>query len=309
MSDKSMFKNIKGRIDFVQKEVDALSGNNLSFSEQLALDSIDSHLSELKAQQRELDSSHPLLDFLELRFKGSIVDLGTMPLELLGVISTNLAALVQRATHKISSGKDSQKVPYDIKSSLDLRLAGFSPGSTRLGVTFSTGVCELVDTVSSRAITEILNLLNSDDATSLINQVAEIGYNSTQNLKKIIEECDKNQINFDVAWIGPFSDGKKFVSVNTQKIKILNERLAATKITQPVTERIVGELASLSKYGKLELEVDGERIKASYPIDMLDEIQKSHKIGQKLSLVIEITDIHNDHLGLHRKNYLVKSLG
>ncbi|MNF01248.1 hypothetical protein D3C80_2002150 [compost metagenome] len=58
----------------------------------------------------------------------------------------------------------------------------------------------------------------------------------------------------------------------------------------------------------MELEIDGDKVKASFPIDMLDEIQKKHKVGQQVSLTVEITDIHNENLGLHRTNYLVKSL-
>lgn len=73
--------------------------------------SMDSHLSDLKAEKLKQDSRHPLIDFFELRLKGSEVDFGSIPLELLGAISTNLAALIQRATHKIASGKDSKKFP------------------------------------------------------------------------------------------------------------------------------------------------------------------------------------------------------
>ena len=53
-----------------------------------------------------------------------------------------------------------------------------------------------------------------------------------------------------------------------------DDRLTATTISAPTTESILGELASLSKYGKMELEIDGEKIKASFPIEMLSEIQK-----------------------------------
>lgn len=309
MNDKNNMTSLQGRMQFVQDKLASISSKGeMSFADRIMFNNMDSYLSDLKAEQRAEDARHPLLDFMELRLKGAVVDLGTIPLELLGVISSNLAALVQRATHKLSSGKDSHKVPYTVKSSLNMRLAELSPGSTRLGLTFSTGQCELVETVSSKAVKEIIGLLDANDPVTMMNQVAEIGYNSAQSLKKIIEECDKNHINFDLSWVGPFSEGRRSVVVTSSKIKILNDRLAATTISQPTIETIIGVLASLSKYGKMELEVDGDKVKASFPIDLLDEIQKNHKVGQQVSLTVEVTDIHNDNLGLHRKNYLVKAL-
>lgn len=308
MNTSRNMNSLKGRIQFVQDKLASISSKgDMSFADRLMFNNMDSYLSDLKAEQRAEDSRHPLLDFMELRLKGSVVDLGTIPLELLGVISSNLAALVQRATHKLSSGKDSFKVPYSVKSSLNMRLAELSPGSTRLGLTFSTGQCELVETVSSKAVKEIIELLDSNDALTIMNQIAEIGYNSAQSLKKIVEECDKNHIDFDLSWVGPFSEGRRTVTVTALKIKMLSDRLAATTISQPSTETISGVLASLSKYGKMEIEIDGDKVKASFPIDMLDEIQKKHKVGQQVSLTVEVTDIHNENLGLHRKNYLVKS--
>jgi hypothetical protein len=309
MNDDKKFKSLSERIKFVQHDVDLLAKtSNRSFADKVFFRSMDSHLSELREQKRYEESRHPLLDFMEIRLKGTIVDLGTIPLEVLGVISTNLASMMQKATYKMSSGNDSRRVPYDIKSSLNMRLAELSPGSTKLGLTFSTGQCELIETVSSQAVKGILSLLGSKDANSMMNQVAEIGYNSAQSLKRIIEECEKNGIIFDISWIGPFSNGRQSISVSADKIKLLGERLATTKRSSPVTMHIVGELATLSKYGKLELEVDGEKIKAAFPIDMLDDIQKTHKVGQKMSLTVEVTDISNDNLGLYRKNYLVKSI-
>lgn len=309
MSEKQNMISLKERIRFVQSKLDLFSSKNeMNFADRIMFDNMSSYMSDLQAEQRAIDSRHPLLDFMELRLKGTVVDFGTIPLELLGVISSNLASLVQRATHKLTSGKDSQRVPYDVKSALNMRLAELSPGSTKLGLTFSTGQCELVETTSSKAVKEIINLLITTDATNLMNQVAEIGFNSALSLKKIVEECDKNHIDFDLTWIGPFSEGKQFISVTSAQIKLLNDRLASTTMSQPISEVIVGELATLSKYGKLELEVEGERIKASFPVDMLQEIQKSHKVGQKLSVLVEVTDIYNENIGYHRKNYLIKSI-
>jgi len=309
MKNNEAFKNLNDRISFIRQDVEKLAarkGNSLA--DKIIFDSMDSHLSELMSKQVEADNRHPLVDFLELRLKGSVVDYGTIPLEILGIISTNLAALIQRATHKITSGKDSQKVPYDIKSSLNLRLADLSPGSTKLGVTFSTGLAELVETIPSKAVKEIFELLLSKDDTHFMNHVAEIGFNSTLSLKKIIDECDKHHLTFDANWAGPFSDGVRSASIDSNRIKYLVSRLASTSSSNPVTVKMTGELVLLSKYGKLELNVDGERIRATYPLDMLDSIQSKHKVGQAISLMIETVEIHNDRIGLNRKNHTVKSV-
>ena len=309
MNDNSTFKKHKERVDFIQNEVDTLRINKgRSFADMLLYRSMDSHLSDLKVELIKDSNKHPLSDFLEFRLRGIEVDFGTIPLEILGAISSNLAALVQRATHKFSSGKDSQKVPHETKSALNLRLADLSPGSTKLGVTFSTGMSELVETTSSKAVKEIFELLNSNNDQSLMNHVAEIGFNSTQSLKRIIDECDRHHLTFDVTWTGPFSDENSSASLDSEKIKHLLSRLSTTTVHEPVIEIIAGELVVLSKYGRLEVDIDGEHLKATYPINMLNDIQNKYKVGQQITLSIETTDIFNESIGLHRKNHLVKAV-
>ncbi|MCU6666124.1 hypothetical protein [Silvania hatchlandensis] len=310
MSDDKTFKSLKERIAFIQRDVDLLEKHkSRSFADDIIFRSFDSHLSDLREAQRALENKHPLQDFMELRLKGVLVDFGSIPLDILSVISGNLAALVQKAVHRISSGKDSRRVPIDIKNSLNMRLADLTPGSTKLGVTFSTGSCELVETVSSQAVKEIFSLLSSSDDDNFMAKIAEIGSHSAVNLKNIIDECEKSSLNFDLTWIGPFSEGTKQVSISAEGIHQLNNRLALTKITQLPDEHISGELAILSMYGKLEIAGENGKVKASYPIDMLKEIQRLCKVGERISLVASVSEIHNERLGTSRRNYMVKRIG
>lgn len=48
---------------------------------------------------------------------------------------------------------------------------------------FSTGSCELIETVSSHAVKEIFALLSSIDEETFTAKIAEIGSQSTANLK------------------------------------------------------------------------------------------------------------------------------
>ena len=157
MSEEKTFNSLKERIAFIQRDVDLLAQIRRSFADDIIFRSLDSHLSDLRERQRAIDNQHPLRDFMELRLKGVLVDFGSIPLDILSVISGNLASLVQKAVYRLGSGKDSSRVPIDVKKSLDMRLADLRPGSTKLGVTFSTGSCELIETVSSHAVKEILH--------------------------------------------------------------------------------------------------------------------------------------------------------
>ncbi|KAB7671922.1 hypothetical protein [Plesiomonas shigelloides] len=309
MSDEKTFNSIRERIAFIQRDVNLLAQNkDRSFADDIIYRSLDSHLSDLKQEQRAIENRHPLQDFMELRLKGALVDVGTIPLDILSVISGNIALLVQKAVHRIGSGKDSRRVPTQVKNALNMRLADLTPGSTRLGVTFSTGSCELIDTVSSQAVKEIFSLLSATDDETFMAKVAEIGFQSTSNLKNIIDECEKNSLNFDLTWVGPLTDGTRRVSVSHDGIRQLNSRLAQTKVTKLPDEHISGELAVLSMYGKIEISGDEGKIKASYPIDMLTEIQDKYKVGQKISLTVSVSEIHNERLGTSRRNYMVKSV-
>ncbi|HBP4811591.1 hypothetical protein MLG95_14015 [Escherichia coli] len=309
MSEEKTFNSLKERIAFIQRDVDLLAQNKgRSFADDIIFRSLDSHLSDLRERQRAIDNQHPLRDFMELRLKGVLVDFGSIPLDILSVISGNLASLVQKAVYRFGSGKDSSRVPIDVKKSLDMRLADLRPGSTKLGVTFSTGSCELIETVSSHAVKEIFELLSSIDEETFTAKIAEIGSQSTANLKNIINECEKYSLNFDLTWIGPLSDGTRQVSISSEDIKKLNARLALTKVIQLPDEHISGELAILSMYGKLEIASELGKIKASYPIDMLGEIQSKYKVGERISLVVSVSEIHNERLGTSRRNYMVKKI-
>lgn len=309
MSREPEFLNLKQRIAFIQDRIKKIGpAHEMTFADRILARSLDSHLSDLRSEQRAIDLEHPLQDFMELRLKGLLVDAGTMPLELLSVISGNLAGLVHKAVHRISSGKDSRKVPVGIKHSLDMRLADLSPGSTKLAVTFSTGACELVDTVSSQAVKEIFSVLEAPDEDTFMSKIAEIGSNSTYSLKRIVEECEKNGLAFDISWVGPLSNGRRSVSLNKEAIDKLTKRLTFTEISKPWNETITGELSLLSMYGKLEVVNNEGRIKASYPIDMLNEIQSKYKVGSRVSMVASVTEIHNDRLGIVRRNFMIKTL-
>jgi hypothetical protein len=123
---------------------------------------------------------------------------------------------------------------------------------------------------TSKAVKGIFDLLLSDDDNNFMNHVAEIGYNSTVSLKRIVEECDKHNLTFDA---GPVHDnGTKVQLLTPNKIKYLVSRLTST-ISSSHIETVTGELVVLSNMGSWSDVV--EHLKASYPIEMLDLIQKT----------------------------------
>lgn len=88
MNDDKIFKSLNDRIAFVQREVDSLSlTSNHTFADRVLFNSMDSHLSDLLKEKRHIESRHPLVDFMELRLRGALVDFGTIPLELLSALS------------------------------------------------------------------------------------------------------------------------------------------------------------------------------------------------------------------------------
>ncbi|HGW4086811.1 TPA: hypothetical protein ACNIDP_004697 [Klebsiella michiganensis] len=283
------------------------ANKNTSFADQVLFDSLDSYISEIKGHIRDNEVKHPLADFLEMRLKGVTVDNGTIPLEMLSVMTQNISNLIQRATNKLTFGRDSHRVPKDIKQLLNLRLANILPGSTRLGISLNTGNSELFDTIPSSAMKEIFHLLESDSDNIFMDKVAEIGFSAAQSLKNIIEECQRNEVTLQLKWSGPFSNNS-YSYLDTDRLAIFKDRLTSTRITQPQEEVLSGELALLSKYGKLEIEIFGEHVKASYPIDMLELLQSRYKVGQHIRLLVEITEIQNVTLGINKRNIVVKNI-
>lgn len=304
------FKNSKynTHLKILTEDAKAFEANkNTSFADQILFDSLDSYISEIRGEIRDNEVKHPLVDFLEMRLKGVTVDNGTIPLEMLSVITKNISNLIHRATNKLTSGRDSHKVSKDIKQLLNLRLANILPGSTRLGISLNTGNSELFETIPSSAMKEIFYLLESDSDNTFMDKVAEIGFSAAQSLKNIIEECQRNEVTLQLKWSGPFSNNS-YSYLDTNRLSIFKDRLTSTRITQPQEEILSGELSLLSKYGKLELEIVGEHVKASYPIDMLEFLQSRYKVGEHIRLLVEITEIQNVTLGINKRNILVKEI-
>ncbi|EMF4710996.1 MULTISPECIES: hypothetical protein [Providencia] len=300
------------RISFIKNKVDSLSKSDSTFADKLYLSSLESHLSDLNGIALKESLNHPFRDFLELRLKGTVVDLGTIPLSILSTFSKNLEGLILKASNKISSGKDQRSAPQALKKTIDLRLANISHGSTRLGVSFNSNTAdngEMFETTTSKAVSDIFTLLESVSDDDFINNISEIGYNSAISLREIINECRDNDITFDMSWTGPFSNGKKQVTVNKKHIDRLHDRLNTTQVVKPRKERISGELAVLSKYGKFDVLLDdGSRIRIDFPVDKLDEIQKIHKVGSRITFDAEVTEIFNTSIHQARQNYRLISI-
>lgn len=130
-----------------------------------------------------------------------------------------------------------------------------------------------------------------------------------RSLREIINECRDNDITFDISWTGPFSNGTKKVTVNKNHIDRLHDRLNTTQVVKPRKEKISGELAVLSKYGKFDVLLDdGSRIKIDFPVDKLDEIQQTHKVGSRITLEAEVTEIFNTSMHQSRQNYRLISI-
>ncbi|MBA5839034.1 hypothetical protein F9879_18925, partial [Morganella morganii] len=82
--------SIDGRISFIKNKVDSLRNSGSTFADKLYLSSLESHLSDLNGIALKESLNHPFRDFLELRLKGAVVDLGTIPLGILSAFSKNL---------------------------------------------------------------------------------------------------------------------------------------------------------------------------------------------------------------------------
>ncbi|WP_338629065.1 hypothetical protein [Yersinia intermedia] len=81
-----------------------------------------------------------------------------------------------------------------------------------------------------------------------------------------------------------------------------------TKISKLPDEHISGELAVLSMYGKLEITSENGKINTSYPIDILKDIQNKYKVGEHITLIASVSEIHNERINSSRRNYMIKKI-
>ena len=229
------------------------------------------HISQLE-QERRLLQRERNKEVVEFRLQGIRVDNGSIPLDILGEIATNLHVLFGKAVHKMKYGTEAERgIPEDVLSDVDLRLSGLSYGSSKLSLSGNVSPDLTGDSLFQNALIKMFDALNSEDDESTHEHLQSLGIKAANGLIGLLKALSKNRVSVDMSWDSP-SDAKLEWKGRLNAIDRKLESLEAQELSSSNEIIVVASVDMLSSNGRIHLKDTrtDEVYKGSYPANQRD---------------------------------------
>jgi hypothetical protein len=263
------------------------------FAYKLAARSLEAHLDELS--QIELTSqTSPAFEMLDFRIKARHLKTGSAPLELVARLSEEIRKTLGYAALRIMQGGIKRKrIPKDLYSDLDLRLAGLLPGSSRFIISAAANRDLFDDGLSKGAIERMFMVLSSmGKGTDFLSAVNILGPSSAKSLRELLKIIRSHSAEAEFTWKYAGDEIKKWEG-NREAIDSVTSALELTEIIEQEKITLKGKIELLSKRERIELRVEGDRlIKVLYPKSMLPFVSELH-LGQEVAINCQVTETEN----------------
>lgn len=276
----------------------------------LSAASIEHHLNELRAElrcaleERELE----VLD-LGLNIPQEPAKDSSLPLGLLGDISTHLANTIHYIARFEERGTFGGQIPDEIRSTMDLRLASIQAGgSTHLWITGQTAPDLFGHSLLAESLKTTFEILSSEDPVALIDAASEAGPRSVSSLASLLRSVQRADAGLSLKWESPSGATRRWTG-DSAAINRLAESLAA--LEELPGERIeeVGEIVTLSSRRHFELMVPGEPspLTARVSQEAKDHLEDFH-VGQKVAATLNRKVFKSRATGLQKNKYILEEL-
>ena len=263
-----------------------------NFALELALSSLEAHISDLENQLRK-EKQKRQKEVLELRLEGSIAQFGSLPLSVLAGIARYISSALHAASARIRTGQEPRgRIAESIISSLNLRLVGIEPGSSKLLITADTSPNLFGRSMTEESLRGLFNLLTAQEESSLTDSVQILGARSTHNVSSLLKYLSKNDLALDARWTSPTGEQYGW-QATTYDIRKLASSLDMLQIHKPERIKISGEVVLLSEKGRLDLKDDSECThRCNFAHFLIDQVKKLH-LGDRITCAINKTTIYN----------------
>lgn len=298
---------IQDRIAHISNYINGLKSEENSFSNALMIENMESHLSDLKiilaAEERE--NTH--LDVLELRLKGASVDKGNIRLDKLSSLSNSFCNLFYQIMTKVSYGKSNHKINHKVKEYANLRLAGIQHGSTKLILTLSNNQPEFFETPISMSLSTLFNAFDIENDKSFLTKIDLLDLFCLEKLRNFLNICLKQNIEFDLSWIGQFSEGKKIVILTHDKIEGYVSIINEIEVKNSIEKELSGKITLLSEAGRIDIDNEDGKTKVEFTKEQLSLIQEKCQIGTFIRMVVTETTFLQKNINNSKQIYKLKS--
>ncbi len=265
------------------------------------------HIEELTIELVQ-EKSNRDIEILELRLIGKAAKYGTLPLDILGKLTTQLSDAIIYSSKQIRSGsKQSASALQEVKRTLDLRFAGTASGSTRIYITGQTSPDLFGDSLIEKSFENTFSLLNANSSEELLESASKCGTQSLRNLKKFLSTVDSNALEIDIVWDSA-SDKTFSWEGDKEKIQTMTNSLSNIIVESPKEHEIEAVLITSSLKGTFEVKDKDKKIyRGRYPTKILEQI-KEIRIGDDCYCLIEETCTSNRTTNQKKYSYLLKSI-
>lgn len=228
---------------------------------------------EILLAEAQQERQHELIRF---KLHGNQLPIGTVPLRILGKLSTDLSGMIESAAwHSRASDAESQRIEPNFVRSLDVRLAGIRSGSSELVILGNTAPDLAGDSPLADAVNNLIEMLNASNDL-VVDHLADIGRSAGRYLLSMLGFLEQNNIAAEVTWLGPggarYWDGRP---AEITRLKALLDELGDPEVT---TIRVDGIVRLLAATGRLEIVTipDGEKLSIGYGSELAQYVNSLH---------------------------------
>lgn len=276
-----------------KRELDEVARDQHSFAYSLASQSMAAHIDDLQQQLALLDA-RPVIELLEFRLKAPHFHDGSVPLRLIAKAAEELRQMLGYAALRLTQGGiDRKRVPEDVYSELDLRLAAILPGSSRLVVTTAAHRDLLDDGLSKGTLNRVFRVLESEGhGESFLEAVTDLGPSSARRLRDLLHLILAAGAELDLQWRYSGETVRQWDG-NDKALSSVAHALDVTAITEREEVVLTGVIELLSKRERIHLQTDqGKSVRILFPGRLLPKVAELH-LEQSVSLLCSVTETVN----------------
>lgn len=236
------------------------------------------------AQDLKLAYANEVGELLDLRFMGPQAN-GSILLDSFLKIADPLSKAWKAAAFRIRHGIPQARVSKDIAGLLDLKLAGVSPGSTRIFVTGNAALDLTGESLLQSTLVQTFNLLSATNE-EFYDAVDAVGGRAAHYFGDAMKAIHSAGLSAEFSWQSP--NGMQTWHGSSDEITRIRTLLAA--VAAPVTfeEEITGSVSGITDTGRLELRTIEGRVLVRFPLELTGKIQ-SLSIKKSATLQVSTT--------------------
>ncbi|AQG81838.1 hypothetical protein AWR27_22550 [Spirosoma montaniterrae] len=271
-----------------------------SFAWQCAVESAQMHVDELTRQLVDAKKQREI-ELVEIRLTGKLARFGSLPMSVLGRISTAFEEVLVQAGRTLRQ----QETVEAIRSLFDVRLKAVAPGSTRLFITLQTNPDLFGDSLAETCLTHTFNLLKVETPVEAQTQVRKVGRKGTQQLSKLLKVLDENYLEAHVNWQSPTD---KFFTWEGKlgRIRELSQTFDRIVANEPEEVAVEGTVYTESIRKRFEVQdASGFIYGGSVPDSLMNSLT-ALRVGEPCRAILLETIHENPTTGQQQKLYQLK---